>query len=113
MDRQFAAGAMSFNLTRRFSILSFLCVFAVAGILGQVLARMVSQRLLHRDAVVTMELVQSVVRADATAPYFPQAQGGTLPQPLEETLKQIASMLRANVYTPERVPASFPENGLD
>ena len=62
MDRQFAAKGVSFNLTRRFSLLSFLCVVAVAGILGQALARMVSDRLLHRDAVLTMEFVQSVVR---------------------------------------------------
>jgi signal transduction histidine kinase len=106
MDRQFVTKGVSFNLTRRFSILSFLCVVAVAGILGQALARMVSERLLHRDAVVTMEFVQSVVRTDATAPYFPQATGGHLPVPLEDTLKQIGGMpdvLRANVYTPERM----------
>ena len=106
MDRRFAAKGVSFSLTRRFSILSFLCVVAVAGILGQALARMVAQRLLHRDAIVTMEFVQSVVRTDATAPYFPQAAtGGHLPAPLEDTLKQIGGMpdvLRANVYTPER-----------
>jgi two-component system sensor histidine kinase HydH len=106
MDRQFAAKGVSFNLTRRFSLLSFLCVVAVAGILGQALARLVAERLLHRDAVVTMEFVQSVVRTDATAPYFPQATGGQLPTPLEDTLKQIGGMpdvIRANVYTPERV----------
>ena len=105
MDRQFASRGASFNLTRRFSILSLVCVVAVAGILGQALARMVADRLLHRDAVLTMEFVQSVVRTDATAPYFPQATGGQLPAPLEDTLKQIGAMpdvLRANVYTPER-----------
>ena len=105
MDCQFAAKGVSFNLTRRFSLLSFLCVVAVAGVLGQALARMVSQRLLHRDAVVTMEFVQSVVRGDATAPYFPQARGDQLPAPLEDTLREISGMpdvLRANVYTPER-----------
>jgi signal transduction histidine kinase len=105
MDRQFSTKGVSFNLTRRFSILSFLCVVAVAGILGQALARLVAQRLLHRDAVVTMEFVQSIVRTDATAPYFPRAAGGQLPAPLEDTLKQIGGMpdvLRANVYTPDR-----------
>jgi Signal transduction histidine kinase regulating C4-dicarboxylate transport system len=105
MDRQFAAQRVSFNLTRRFSLLSFLCVVAVAGILGQALARMVSERLLHRDAVLTMEFVQSVVRSDATAPYFPQATGEHLPAPLEDTLKEVSGMpdvLRANVYSPER-----------
>ena len=106
MDRQFASKAVSFNLTRRFSILSFVVVLAVAGVLGQAVARLFADQLLHRDAVVTMEFVQSVVRTDATAPYFPQARGGQLPAPLEETLKEISSMpdvLRANVYTPDHV----------
>lgn len=106
MDRQFASKAASFNLTRRFSILGFLVVFAVAGVLGQAVARMFADQLLHRDAVVTMEFVQSVVRTDATATYFPKARGGPLPEPLEDTLKHFGEMpdvLRANVYTPDRV----------
>src|SRR5512140_479198 len=105
MDRQFTSRRVSFNLTRRFSILSFVCVFAVAGVLGQALARMLADRLLNRDAVVTMEFIQSIVRTDATAPYFPKAGGGRLPEPLEDTLKHFGEMpdvLRANVYTTER-----------
>lgn len=106
MDRQFVRNSVSFNLTRRFSILSFVVVVAVAGVLGQALARMVADRLLHRDAVLTMEFVQSVVRTDATEPHFAQAKGGKLTPALEETLKEISGMpdvLRANVYTPDRV----------
>ena len=106
MDRQFVRNSVSFNLTRRFSILSFVVVLAVAGVLGQALARMVADRLLHRDAVLTMEFVQSVVRTDATEPHFAQSKGGQLTPALEETLKEISGMpdvLRANVYTPDRV----------
>ncbi|HET9576369.1 MAG TPA: ATP-binding protein [Usitatibacter sp.] len=105
MDRQFRSPPQKFNLTRRFSILSLVCVVAVAGVLGQALARMLADRLLNRDAVVTMEFVQSIVRTDATAPYFPKAGGGRLPEPLEDTLKHFGEMpdvLRANVYTRER-----------
>ena len=93
-----------FNLTRRFSILSFACVFAVATVLGVLLARMVSERLLHRDAVVTMEFVQSIVAADSTAHYF-QSAGADLPDRLEDTFRHFADMpdvLRTNVYTPDR-----------
>ena len=106
MDRQFVRNSVSFNLTRRFSILSFVVVVAVAGVLGQALARMVADRLLNRDAVLTMEFVQSVVRTDATEPHFAQSKGGKLTPALEETLKEISGMpdvLRANVYTPDRV----------
>ena len=62
-----------FNLTRRFSLLALACVAVVAAALGFVLARMVSERLLHRDATVSMEFVQSIVRTDQTAHYFERA----------------------------------------
>jgi two-component system sensor histidine kinase HydH len=99
-----AASHDAFNLTRRFSILSFACVVAVASILGFVLARMVSDRLLHRDAVVTMEFVQSIVRTDQTAHYFATAGSGVA-DPLEDTFRHFAEMpdvLRTNVYSTER-----------
>lgn len=105
MDRQFRSPARKFNLTRRFSILSLVCVVAVAGVLGQALARMLADRLLNRDAVVTMEFVQSIVRTDATAPYFSRESAARLPAPLEDTLRHFGEMpdvLRANVYTVDR-----------
>lgn len=94
----------AFNLTRRFSLLSFACVALVAVVLGFLLARMVSQRLLHRDAVVTMEFVQSIVRTDQTAHYFATAGSG-VPDPLEDTFRHFAEMpdvLRTNVYSADR-----------
>ena len=93
-----------FNLTRRFSLLALACVALVAAALGFVLARMVSERLLHRDATVSMEFVQSIVRTDQTAHYFETAGSG-VPDPLEDTFRRFAEMpdvLRTNVYNTER-----------
>jgi two-component system, NtrC family, sensor histidine kinase HydH len=115
MDRQFRTSAVKFNLTRRFSILSLVCVVAVAGVLGQALARMLADRLLNRDAVVTMEFVQSIVRTDATAPYFPKAAGARLPEPLEDTLRHFGEMpdvLRANVYATDHSVLWSTDPGL-
>lgn len=95
----------TFNLTRRFSLLALGCVAAVALVLGHGLAVMVSERLLHRDAVVTMEFVQSIVHVDATAGEFAANQGPVISTALEDTLVHIAKMpdvLRTNVYSPER-----------
>lgn len=95
----------SFNLTRRFSVLALACVAVVAMALGHALSIMVSERLLHRDAVVTMEFVQSIVHVDATAAEFAANQGPVISSALEDTLVHIAKMadvLRANVYSPER-----------
>jgi signal transduction histidine kinase len=103
--RPAARAPAGFNLTRQFSILSLACVVVVAGVLGQTLARMLSDRLLHRDAVVTMEFVQSIVRTDETAHYFTGADPTAVPAPLEDTLLHFAKMpdvLRANVYSLDR-----------
>ena len=97
--------ARGFNLTRRFSILSLACVVAVAGVLGHLFSKMLAERLLHREAVVTLEFVQSVVRSDESAKYLVPGAGAALPAPLEDTFRHFAEMpdvLRANVYSPER-----------
>jgi signal transduction histidine kinase len=94
-----------FNLTRQFSILALVCVVAFAAALGFVISRLLSNDLLQRDAVVTMEFVQSIVSTDETAPYFLSAGQSPLHVALEDTIKHFAKMpdvLRANVYTRDR-----------
>jgi two-component system, NtrC family, sensor histidine kinase HydH len=91
-------------------------------VLGLALARLVKERLLSRDAEVTMEFVQSIVRTDATARYFTSASDGVNPA-LEDTLRHFAEMpdvLRANVYSTDKrviwssdsrlVGRHFPQN---
>ncbi len=99
------AAPAPFNLTRRFSIAALVSVIAVAGALGFVLSRLLGEQLMHRDAVVTREFVQSIARTDETAPYFASAGANARPLPLEDSFRHFAQMpdvLRANVYGRER-----------
>jgi hypothetical protein len=94
-----------FNLTRRFSIAALVSVIAVAGALGVVLSRLLDEQLMHRDAVVTQEFVQSIARTDETTPYFTSTGTDTPPPALEDSFRHFAQMpdvLRANVYSRER-----------
>ena len=94
-----------FNLTRRFSIAALVSVIAVAGALGFALSRQLGEQLMHRDAVVTREFVQSIARTDETAPYFAAAGSDSRPLLLEDSFRHFAQMpdvLRANVYSRER-----------
>ena len=93
-----------FDLTRRFSLLAFACVFLVTATLAMLLARLVSERLLHRDAEVTSEFVQSIVSTDQTARFF-RDSAGAVPAELEDTFRHFAEMpdvLRTNVYSTDR-----------
>lgn len=93
-----------FHLTRRFAIAAFASVVAMAGALGWVLSGLLHDRLLARDAEITSEFVQSVVRVDETAPFF--RQPGAISPVLEDSFRHFAQMpdvLRANVYTPDRL----------
>ncbi len=100
-----AATPEPFHLTRRFSVLALACVVAFAAALGFVLSRLLADKLLTRDAVVTMEFVQSIVSTDETAPFFQPAGPASLNAALADSFKHFALMpdvLRANVYTPDR-----------
>ena len=100
-----AAPPAPFNLTRRFSIAALVSVIAVAGALGFALSRLLGDQLMHRDAVVTQEFVQSIARTDETAPYFAMAGADSRNLLLEDSFRHFAQMpdvLRANVYGTER-----------
>jgi len=122
-SRGAAAPRPVFDLTRRFSILSLVCVLATTGVLGFALSRLLEDKLLHRDAVVTREFVQSIVRADEASRFLfdtgrgPAATGG------EDSFRHFSEMpdvLRANVYSTARrviwssdrslIGKNFPDN---
>jgi two-component system sensor histidine kinase HydH len=92
----------AFNLTRWFSLLSLVSVATISGISAVLLSNFLTNRMLNRDAVLTMEFVQSVVLAEGAASYFvdPKARGEG--KELEEAFYHFAQMpdvLRANVYS--------------
>jgi signal transduction histidine kinase len=94
-----------FDLTRRFSVLSLICVLATSGVMGFVLSRLLGEKLLHRDAVVTQEFVQSIVRADEASRFLLGPGAGGTASGAEDSFRHFAEMpdvLRANVYSTGR-----------
>jgi signal transduction histidine kinase len=99
------AAPAPFDLTRRFSVAALVSVIAIAGTLALALSRLLGQQLMHRDAVITQEFVQSIARTDETAPYFAAAGTDARAPVLEDSFRHFAQMpdvLRANVYGRER-----------
>jgi two-component system, NtrC family, sensor histidine kinase HydH len=95
----------SFNFTRWFAVTSLTCVFAIALVAAQLISQLVTDRLLRRDAEVTMEFVQSVIAADEVAGEFGRAAPPARRAQLEDTFKHIAQIpdvIRANVYGTDR-----------
>ena len=95
----------SYNLLRSFSILSLLSIAAISAISATLLARFLRENLLQRDAVVTMEFVQSIAQAQNTSVYFAEQDDAKRKGPLTDFFNRIAHMpdvVRANVYSRQR-----------
>ncbi|HHW78833.1 MAG TPA: HAMP domain-containing histidine kinase [Xanthomonadaceae bacterium] len=94
-----------YNLLRSFSILSLLSIVAISAISATLLARFLRENLLQRDAVVTMQFVQSIAQAQNTGIYFAERDDAKRKGPLTDFLTRIAHMpdvVRANVYSRQR-----------
>ena len=90
-----------FNLTRWFAVTSLVCVGAISLAAAQLISALFTDRLLRRDAEVTMEFVQSVIAADGFAGHFSGATDPARRAVLEDSFKRIAQIpdvLRANVF---------------
>ncbi|TAK07415.1 MAG: two-component sensor histidine kinase [Candidatus Manganitrophaceae bacterium] len=91
----------SFNLLRRFALLSFLSVGLISAVSAFLLSRFLTNNMLKRDAVVTMEFVQTIAQAENTRGYFETDDPGKTKVFFEAFFRQIATMpevVRANVY---------------
>ena len=90
----------TFNLTRWFALLSLVIVAAISASAAFWLSRFLSEEMLRRDAVLTMEFVRSLVLAERAVPYF--LHPGRADQgELEENFQHLARMpdvVGANVY---------------
>ncbi len=104
-----------FNLLRSFSILSLLSILAISAISATLLARFLRENLLQRDAVVTMEFVQSIAQAQNTSVYFTEQDYARGKGPLTDFFARIAHMpdvVRANVYSRQRTVLWSNEENL-
>ena len=94
-----------YNLLRSFSILSLLSIVAISATSATLLARFLRENLLQRDAVVTMEFVQSIAQAQNTSIYFTEQDYAKGKAQLTDFFTRIAHMpdvVRANVYSRQR-----------
>ena len=73
-----------FNLLRSFSILSLLSIMTISAVSATLLARFLRENLLQRDAVVTMEFVQSIAQAQNTSVYFSEQDYAKGKEPLTD-----------------------------
>jgi two-component system, NtrC family, sensor histidine kinase HydH len=95
-----------FNLLRRFALLSCAAILVVAVGSSIFLSRFLTQALLQRDAVVTMEVIQSVAEVENAPAFFLRPHPVRAPEaPLQDFFAHIGNLpdvLRANVYGRDR-----------
>ena len=104
-----------FNLVRQFAILSFVCIAAITLVSSFLLSRFLTDRILLRDATVSMEFIGSIVEAEGTWSYFENRQPNSNSPELESFFNHIAHLpdvVRANVYGADRVVLWSSDVGL-
>ena len=96
----------SFNLTRQFALLSFLTILLIGAVSAFSLSRLFTEKILTRDATVSQEFIDSVVKADGTWHFFTDTQNPASFTALQEFFDHVAHMpdvVRANVYGRDQV----------
>ena len=100
-----SANPLPFNLSRWFAVVALALITALALLMGALLNRFISQRLLWQEAVLTQEFVQSLVRMDRPLQSYLADPSRGLDAEAGVAFAQIAGlpdMLRANVYDANR-----------
>jgi two-component system, NtrC family, sensor histidine kinase HydH len=95
-----------FNLTRWFAALSFVSIGIVGVVSAVLLSRFLVEEMLHRDAEVTAQFVQSITEAENAASYFQHSGFAGTKRDLEDFLRHMSTMpdvARTNIYSKDRV----------
>ncbi len=101
-----ALGREGFSIVRWFAALSLVCVIVSAAGTAHFLGAFLTDQMLQRDADVSSEFVNSIVRAEGTWSYFSDPNSAVARVPLESFFNHISklpSVLRANVYATDGV----------
>jgi signal transduction histidine kinase len=103
--RSSTAGGQPSKLLRRFSLLSLLSVSLVFGVCSLLVTDFLTKHMVNRDAVLTMEFLQSVADVENDIAY----NEGRVPDLGDRHFEQffthvsrLPDVLRANIYTPDR-----------
>ncbi len=92
----------SFNLLQWFSIMSFASIVIISIISAFLLSRFLRDNMLRRDAVLTMEFVQSISHSENTSAYFESEFHEKGKAIFENFFKRISAMpevVRVNIYS--------------
>jgi len=102
------AAQRRFNFLRWYSAISLICITGVAISAGFFLTQYFKQRMLDRDAVVSMEFINSIVRAQSSWSFFEaaadpsvEARGDVL-ESFFNYVAHLPAVARANVYAGDR-----------
>lgn len=95
----------SFNLVRWFLVLSFASIVVTSVASAFALSNFLKRNMLQRDAIVTMEFVNSIVRAEKVSDHLIASDPEVGNESIERLFAQIASVpevIRANLYGQNR-----------
>jgi two-component system, NtrC family, sensor histidine kinase HydH len=99
------AKLVSFDLLRWFSVVSLVVIALVSTAMATFLTRFLESHMLERDAVVSMEFINGVVRADGMWPSFEAPNGDSEGRAIGVFFNHVANLpavMRANVYGGDR-----------
>ena len=118
-----AKEGVRFNLVAWFAITSLACIALISAISAHVQSHYLTQEVLRRDATVTKEFVESILRAENTWSYFSGSSPGQSNPQLESFFNHVSNMpdvMGANVFdahgkvlwssTPNLVGRSYTDN---
>ncbi len=92
----------SFNLLRWFSLMSFVSIAIISIVSALLLSRFLRDNILKRDAVLTMEFVQTVFQSENTSAYFGSEYNEKDKEIFENFFKRIRTIpevVRVNIYS--------------
>jgi len=98
-------GPRPFNFSRWFLLLSFASIMLTSALSTFFISRFLTENMLKRDAVVTKELINSIVHAGGGKSLFqhrPDAEQDTVLDKLFSQIANIPDILRASVYNRDR-----------
>ncbi len=115
--------ARTFDLTKQFALLSFLCILLIGVVSAFMLSQLFTNKILSLDATVSQEFIDSITATDETWRFFLDTKDQQNLSGLEKFFSYVAHMpdvVRANVYdddksvlwssTPELIGEHFKDN---
>ena len=118
----------NFNLTKQFALLSFICIVVIGSVSTFMLSKLITEKILLRDAMLSRDFIDSAIAADGTWKLFLDSsknnkQNNPSTLALESFFTQVALMpdvVRTNVYgrnrsviwssTPDLIGKQYKQN---